>query len=357
MGILLEEDLGDAGALKLIVDGEVLSDVRCHKILQEHRVVCSLSDGVSAEKLLKYSAGELGPIFENITVNLDGEFQDMGVTISFDLFDHGFDKKYETWFFVRLDPLNWKKGWSASEFVEKVSALSHGQFDVKSDGQFVDFTYANEGTDLSFPMSKVICDKSRAFQDIVKEAVYVLGLAGDSDGLRCVFDIPREMQSACGQYLMYFSQFLRDLGIDADATVKEEARKILFTVAPSDGAVALEAVQRALSIYLDLPRAQGGAIMQVAPQNIAVAQLQAQVFHFCSQLKLAEGGLLAKQSIIDAQQVAINALELAVENLKTTKNVTESKVEFFGGIVKLATLKRSGFEVDLPKLLDRLRRR
>jgi len=40
--------------------------------------------------------------------------------------------------------------------------------------------------------------------------------------------------------LIYFAQFLADLGIDATTELKETAADVLFTVTPKDGSEALD---------------------------------------------------------------------------------------------------------------------
>jgi hypothetical protein len=43
------------------------------------------------------------------------------------------------------------------------------------------------------------------------------------DSLVTFFEFPHTVRTACQQYLLYFVQFLSDLGIDADAELKEDA--------------------------------------------------------------------------------------------------------------------------------------
>jgi hypothetical protein len=64
---------------------------------------------------------------------------------------------------------------------------------------------------------------------------------------------PPAIRTACEQYLLYFVQFLEDLGVSATAEIKEDAKRVLFSVTPTDGCAALQQIREALEVYLKLP--------------------------------------------------------------------------------------------------------
>jgi hypothetical protein len=69
-----------------------------------------------------------------------------------------------------------------------------------------------------------------------------------------IFKFPEEFKVSCEQYLLYFAQFLRDLGINATSNLQEEgAGKVLFAVTPTDDIEALDKIREALAVYLNLP--------------------------------------------------------------------------------------------------------
>jgi hypothetical protein len=65
------------------------------------------------------------------------------------------------------------------------------------------------------------------------------------------FDFPREVSTACERYLMYFADFLTEIGIEATSDIKHQAGKVLFTVLPSNPDQALLGIKEALEIYLE----------------------------------------------------------------------------------------------------------
>ena len=67
------------------------------------------------------------------------------------------------------------------------------------------------------------------------------------NSLGTLFSFPSHLKTASIQYLIYFGQFLSDLGIEAETEIKEEAHKTLFTVHPKDKAESLLNIKNAFS--------------------------------------------------------------------------------------------------------------
>jgi len=111
-------------------------------------------------------------------------------------------------------------------------------------------------------------------------------------------NFPPAVRTACEQYLLYFVQFLEDLGIKASAELKEDAQRVLFSVTPANGASALEQIRQALEIYLGLPAMPDFSSAEGQYQNLAVQQLHANILHLQSQLTLARATLQAKDATI-----------------------------------------------------------
>src|SRR5262249_35460458 len=117
------------------------------------------------------------------------------------------------------------------------------------------------------------------FVRLCERAEELLSATARKNAVTTFFKFPPEMKTACEQYLIYFVQFLEDLGLRADAEVKESAGRVLFSVIPRDGPAALENVREALEIYLRLPDAPGFAREAGKHPDLAVQQLSANVLH------------------------------------------------------------------------------
>ncbi len=68
------------------------------------------------------------------------------------------------------------------------------------------------------------------------------------------FDFPAEIRTTCEQYLSYFVDFLREVGVSAVANIQhDEAGRTLFNIKPNNSKIALDTIREALEIYLELP--------------------------------------------------------------------------------------------------------
>jgi len=179
------------------------------------------------------------------------------------------------------------------------------------------------------------------------------------DALVTFFDFPEQLRSACEQYLIYFVQFLDDLGIRADSELKQHAGSVLFSVVPKDGPSALADVKNALEIYLQLP--DNLEFREAASQlsDVAVAQLQANVFFLRSQLELARAVVQAKDATIQSLNFTVfqqqQLLTASVAGLPTTPRPHDEE-PLLGNSVYVTKYEGKGFGIDLPRILRRLKR-
>jgi hypothetical protein len=117
-------------------------------------------------------------------------------------------------------------------------------------------------------------------------AIAQLNTGVSSNSLAELFDFPEDVKTACTQYLQYFYEFLKDVGIKAKVAVTEQdSGEVLFSVIPDDKDAALENIREALNIYLRLPNSQIDADMS----DLTVQSLNAQIFHLKGQLDSGSG--------------------------------------------------------------------
>jgi hypothetical protein len=179
------------------------------------------------------------------------------------------------------------------------------------------------------------------------------------DSLVTLFGFPPEIKPCCSQYLLYFVQFLEDLGIRAESQINEEAGRVLFTVIPRDGAVALERIREALGIYLRIPHDSNFNNAGGQPFEIAVVQLRANVLFLQSQWALALAMLETKNATIEAlnltifQQRQFATGPLLAQHAATKDSESEPLV---GDTVHLTKYEGKFLKVDLPTILRRLKR-
>lgn len=160
------------------------------------------------------------------------------------------------------------------------------------------------------------------------------------------FDFPEEFKVPCEQYLLYFVQFLKDLGVGATAELRHEAEKVLFAVTPKDKETALDKIRAALETYLQLPSALSADAVPLE-YEIAVQRLAANIDHLKGQVRLNHAELRLANATIQTQQVTIERLLRPIE---------EDREQLLGGTVALTKFKWKGVEFNLPEILRRLRR-
>lgn len=149
------------------------------------------------------------------------------------------------------------------------------------------------------------------------------------------FDFPNEIKINCEQYLLYFAQFLQDLGINADSNLKEEAGKVLFSVTPTDGAEALSKIREALALYLHLPnspivfddsfasmRAQQQIENLQHSQRMAVRERQ-----FNEKLLIAQSDTIREKNITISQQETVIERQNKIIEKISSKSIMMDSVE------------------------------
>ena len=225
------------------------------------------------------------------------------------------------------------------------------------------------GFELTFnvynPKSDVATEISRytsLLTQLHEEAEIFLNRRLHDGSVVLYFDFPDEVRVPCEQYLLYFVQFLRGLGIEATAELKHEASQVLFAVKPSDAQEALDKIRMALEVYMRLPSTS----INESPleSEIAIQRLAANIYHLKGQLSLAYAELQANDRTIQAQQFLIEfqqrllSGEILLESAIDAPNqeTTEDKEELIKGALAITRYKGKGFEINLPEVYRRLRK-
>lgn len=138
-----------------------------------------------------------------------------------------------------MDFEHWAKAWSIYDFTREFE-LSLKVSDVKYSTYYQDENEDAYGGVISGFGIKYIADNIN--QNILKEIDNALLLLNpliektnrnltakiNEDTLITFFEFPAEIKTVCKQYLIYFAQFLKDIGIEAEAEIIEDVHKTLF---------------------------------------------------------------------------------------------------------------------------------
>ncbi len=294
------------------------------------------------------------------------------LTVGFDGKLKGFAKTNFLEFFVAAQ--FWKYPFSVYDFFSKVKTyLTHKIVDEKKDLVMGQFTFVlSEELTIKEAFDNVILDLRNAFQMAISD----LKKQTENQSLTTrFFSFPDEVRVPCEQYLLYFTEFLRDLGINTKADIKHEAGEILFSVTPDNPNQALDKIRVALEVFLDLPKRE---IIIVPDEEFEIAMLKAKanIDHLNSQLSLAKAEVRVKEREIQAFEATLEAKDISIEFLRKKLNQqkrllngeiaegiidiepkpkNEDREEFFDGVLALTQYEEKGVRVNLAQLYRKLK--
>lgn len=183
------------------------------------------------------------------------------------------------------------------------------------------------------------------------------------------FSFPEPVKASCNQYLMYFTQFLSDLGIEATVDLNDGPSGVLFSVTPCNKQEALENIRVALDVFLKLPSApvQLQPFPSSSQHSIEIQRLISNIQHFQGQLTLANAVIQQKELTIQQQGSLIQQQgafiqqqnysgSILTESLRESSDTSDAE-PVLGGLAKIKPVKvlNEGLEVDAPRIFRLLR--
>ena len=270
------------------------------------------------------------------------------------------------WGYTRANPnnLKWAQPWSVTDYGYAASAIASAtdwpfRFEVTGRGVH-EFHHELAGDDRTLhAIFQTIFTNIARFGRVVEEA---LRAKQEAHSVIAQFSFPPDVRTACEQYLLHFIDFLRDIGIEANAELQDSAAGVLFSVTPADRTEALDKIRTALEVYLRLPGAEISGISRDVGEQVAFNKLQMNIHHLKAQLAAADAKAIYLEAAVEAQRYTIGTLKLLVPDdvklLTATPahvNPREDREEVLDGILAITKFKKEGFEVNLPELYRRLR--
>jgi hypothetical protein len=356
-------------SLILLVNGELIPDSEVHHS-DGNRVYAHLNNVGTTHVLAPYTLRELQTHFVHLRFPRHSPFPDLHTSATLILDDDENPGMYLQATY-RVFMQEWAGPWSIADYDRAISlaltakaesriALDDDSFS-KEDGLW----RFNCILDDPGATAESVLERWLPITDeIIRQAQATLTAEIDRDTLVTLFDFPQHVSTACEQYLLYFVQFLRDLGIEAGASITHEARQVLFSVTPTEGAEALDRIREALDIYLRLPDSPEFAAQAPRYGDIAVQQLQANIYHLKGQLMVADAVLQARDAQIQAlqlsnftyQQLLATQQQAATLPLLPASTSGADAEPLVPGVIEVTKYEGKGFTVNLPELLRRLKR-
>lgn len=322
-------------------------------------------------RLIAHSFSDLPEVLDtlNLEANFDTDFIE-GVSISqIPTSPPAGDPRFAISFDFRLNLPYWRKGYNYEEYYNEVRKLVEATNDTEIQPKAgsvnrADFKTAEIFFLVASPQLQIASEISRCsnvLRDVIDVVKRTLASRAHSDEVFVAFDFPEEVRIPCEQYLLYFAQFLKDLGVDVTSELSREAGQVLFTVTPTNKQEALDKIRTALQIYLYLPAGKIGNLPEVG-SDVAIERLAENVRYFKRQLELSRELLEVQKTPIRAeinihQQHSLTG-HVIIDSLigETAPPPEEEKEEILGGTVLITKYKGKGFEIDLPKVVRWIRR-
>lgn len=178
------------------------------------------------------------------------------------------------------------------------------------------------------------------------------------------FHFPDEVKVACEQYLLYFAEFLRDVGIEAKSSLQDSGNYTLFVVEPKNKDEALDNLRIALEVYLRLPNSPGFYGSNVLDVSIPVQRLSSQIQFLQSQLTLANATLQQKDFLISQQSQFIESQRFHIQQFspqillssrKESEKEGSNEEPIVGDYLKVKDYEWGPLVFGLPELLRKMR--
>lgn len=226
-----------------------------------------------------------------------------------------------------------------------------------SDGLTDGFRAEFSCSSVSSPIRTQIEECVTTLIQLHEQAKTITSLRRYDDTIRVRFDFPEEISAICSQYLLYFVEFLRELGVKTTSELfGGPAGQILFTVKPQDKQVALENILTVLNVYLALP--SHNIVMVNADQDLITRNLESEI-NFLKQ-RLTQEVVQVKDQLIAAQQLVIEGNRLLASQNALMRSIVEvspaQKLQdeegLVGNIIKVKPITTNvGIVLDLPNVV------
>lgn len=266
----------------------------------------------------------------------------------------------------------WKRPWSMGELRDAIRArVENGSVagvkwtQMRASLSIPNFTIEIPIVDQEAPIAELLDQWTPVIEGLLTDVERDLTASMRPDSLVALFDFPVDVRVACEQYLLYFVEFLKDIGVEAQADLTHDAGRVLFSVTPRDGLQALDRIREALEAYLELPASKDLGDMSSLAADPRVQQLVANLQHLKGQLYLAAAALQLKDATIAQLSMARDVVRpktISGEVLQSSLRLIDSSAsphvdeeEIISGVVSISQYKAKGVTINLAEIYRRLR--
>lgn len=267
--------------------------------------------------------------------------------------------------YIEFNTLAWNEPWSIGEFIEEWKSIAYNQLQVSGLiplGTRISFLSYFPSLDCT--IEAAVDNLKGTLRAIHAETVRSLEQKYKDNSIVIPFDFPESVRTACEQYLLYFTEFLKDVGVDAVSNINhDEAGHVIFSIRPTNAEEALEAVYQALEVYLNLP-SNPNIQASFDETDTRILRLSANVQFLQSQISLKNAELHAKDTAMQALQIAVDMQRRALDGtvlLQSARPQAEGQTDevetlrLFNDWIRIKRTEILGQQFDFPKMIRDLR--
>jgi hypothetical protein len=173
-----------------------------------------------------------------------------------------------------------------------------------------------------------------------------------------IFEFPKHYESICSQYLIWFGEFLQNIGVDASVSAENNNGQTSIIVSPKYASKITDNIEMLFYQYISLPYSEYLPALDagISTENkFKVQMLTSQIENFKSQIQM-------KDAVIEMKDISIMNLKESYEKknseLMLIKSMKGSKdIEIFDGSFSLGEIKWGSLKLNPRKLLDKIKRK
>ncbi|MFQ1653312.1 hypothetical protein ACK378_09830 [Aeromonas veronii] len=169
-----------------------------------------------------------------------------------------------------------------------------------------------------------------------------------------IFKFPIGYEVICSQYVLWFGELLKHIGINADVSTENKEGYTFLTITKNDESAFKENIEKALYLYLSLPYSDHIPVNQIKndiESKIFIQSLQQQVMFFTQQCDI-------KSSIIELQNISNGKLQEQLQSAKEKISLLESlqndRLDLFDGTISLVEYKIGPLVFNPKRILKKL---
>lgn len=143
-----------------------------------------------------------------------------------------------------------------------------------------------------------------------------------------IFDFPPEYKNICSQYLIWFGEFLENLGVEADVSTENKGGKTFLVVSPVENVEMLEKIEQLFYQYVSLP------YVEVLPPRQEMSSLEQHTFLAVKQqIQMLEMQIESKDSVIENKKSTIVSLNATITSHANTIDTQAGKLTLLNALV------------------------